>query len=556
MPEQIGPYVVLEQVARGGMGVVMRGRDPQRGDEVAIKLLTSGGASAAAQKKRFRREVQAMTRLRHPNVVAIRSSGEHRGHPYLVMDFVDGQSLQDRLARSGPLRFAEAAELTHQLAGALEHAHRESLLHRDVKPANVILTPAGQPMLTDFGLVKATDGSQTKLSRTGTYMGTPGYWPPEQARGDLTAIDARSDVYALGATLYAALTGVPPIQGNSLTEITIATQERAPTPPSRLRPQLPPQLEQICLRCLEKDPGDRYPSAAALRDDLARFLGGDPLQDHRAPWVGRPALALALAIGAVGVIAAASIVLTEPGATPPAAAPQASPLSTPGDVADEETLTTAQQEARRLADVGLERANLQDWDAALEAYTRATELDPEYANAFKNLGVIHSAMLNWEASLAAFDRAIVLDPENVKIYAGRGTAREQLGDVTGAVSDYELALQHVEADDGLRPHLQQMLVRARASVAGREAPAVDLEAWLRLGAERMASRDFDEAEAAFAEVIYHDPSHVEAYLRRGEARFARGLRELAIEDYVYARSLMASDDPRQAEVERLIGEAE
>jgi len=218
----VAGYELLDELGRGGMGVVYRARDPRLGREVAIKLLPAARCSETA-RERFRREGETMARLEHPHIVKVHDSGEEAGQLYLVMDLIQGQSLHDRLEQSGPLSVERAAELTRKLSLAVAAAHRVNVIHRDLKPANVLIDTAGEPRLLDFGLAKALDSTGAELSKSGQAMGTPGFWSPEQAIGDRSRIGPGTDVYGLGGLLYAALTGRPPIDLGSFAEIVIAT---------------------------------------------------------------------------------------------------------------------------------------------------------------------------------------------------------------------------------------------------------------------------------------------------------------------------------------------
>lgn len=228
--ERVGGYELVRLLGQGGMGTVYEGRDPRNGERVAVKLLVSGREASAAQRTRFRREARALARLEHRALARLLDAGEERGLPYLVLPFYEGGSLEERLARGEVLAVEEAVRLGVELAEALEAAHGAGLLHRDVKPANVLFAADGQPVLTDFGLVKALAraGETERLTRSGTLQGTPGYWAPEQARGELTKVGPGTDVYGLGATLYAALAGRPPFEGESLVEVLRKTVEANP----------------------------------------------------------------------------------------------------------------------------------------------------------------------------------------------------------------------------------------------------------------------------------------------------------------------------------------
>lgn len=273
--ERVGPYDVHEQLGRGGMGTVFRAVDTRGGQEVALKLLATHDERS---RRRLMLEATALLRLRHENVVSLLDAGEDRGRPWIAIELVRGQSLQERLDRGGPLAPREAARLIAALAAGLAHAHREGVLHRDLKPANVLLPDdGGEAKLTDFGLAGLeSDLSQSRLTKSGTLMGSPGYWAPEQATGDVSAIGPPTDVYGLGGLLYAALTGRPPIEGRSLPELLVATESRRPDAPRKDR-----VLDALALRCLAKHPADRYPSVDAVALDLERYLAGPTVRRGR-----------------------------------------------------------------------------------------------------------------------------------------------------------------------------------------------------------------------------------------------------------------------------------
>ena len=308
--DRIGDYELLGRLGHGAFGTVYRARDPVLDVEVAVKLINAPPGAAAEVQERLLREARAVAKLDHPNVVSIRSAGVADGRPYLVLDLVRGESLQTRLDQDGPLPVRRAVTIARDLAHALEHAHGHGVLHRDVKPDNVLIAEDGRPLLTDFGLAKdalAEGGSQ--LTQEGHYLGTPGYWPPEQARGDLESIGPHSDVYGLGATLYALLTGRPPFVGASVLGIleSMARGDEVPAPRAR-RPEVPPGLEAICLRCLARAPEERYASAEALASALTSWLKdpdaaptGPPPTRRKLPHVLFGAL-LAVAVSAVALL--------------------------------------------------------------------------------------------------------------------------------------------------------------------------------------------------------------------------------------------------------------
>jgi serine/threonine protein kinase/WD40 repeat protein len=266
-PEVPG-YEVLGVLGQGGMGVVYKARQVGLNRFVALKVLLGGAHAGGDERARFRREAEAIARLHHSNVVRIYEVGEHAGLSYFSMELCAGGSLEQRLA-GGPLPPPEAARLAATLARAVHAAHEAGVIHRDLKPANVLLADDGTPRITDFGLAKRLDAA-TELTASGVVLGTPSYMAPEQAGGRAREVGPAADVYALGAILYACLTGRPPFQAATPINTVLQVLADPPVPPSRLRRQVPAALETICLKCLAKDPRHRYPSAAALADQLER----------------------------------------------------------------------------------------------------------------------------------------------------------------------------------------------------------------------------------------------------------------------------------------------
>ncbi len=310
---RMGPYELLEKIGQGAMGVVYRARQVRLNRLVALKVALTGGLVPVEALARFRTESESIARLAHPNIVCVHDCGEQDGQPYFSMELVEGQSLAEKL-RQGPLSEQEAAELVQTLAGAVAFAHRQEVIHRDLKPANVLLASDGTVKLTDFGLAKLLDveGGQTQREAV---LGTASYMAPEQASGNLAAVGPLADVYGLGAILYEALTGRPPFRAATRSETLRQVQTQAPLAPSRLRPRLSRCLEAICLKCLEKEPHDRYSGAAALADDLERWRQHRPtLARPVGPLLRcgkairrRPRLAAAVALGAMAVVALAVV---------------------------------------------------------------------------------------------------------------------------------------------------------------------------------------------------------------------------------------------------------
>ena len=274
--EAINKYELLGKIGQGGMGVVYRARQVALNRIVALKMILAGHHANAQTIARFLREGKAVARLRHPNIVQVYELGESEGLPYYTMELVEGRNLKERLA-DGPFEPREAAELVRTLAAAAEYAHREGVLHRDLKPANILLAEDGTPRITDFGLAKwldAESGEPTSaaLTEADAILGTPSYMAPEQAECRSADTGRATDVYALGAILYESLTGHPPFAGGTKFQTLALVCSAKPVPPSRHRLEIPSWLEALCLKCLEKSPARRYPTAQALADDLGRWL--------------------------------------------------------------------------------------------------------------------------------------------------------------------------------------------------------------------------------------------------------------------------------------------
>jgi WD40 repeat protein len=267
-------FEILGELGRGGMAVVYRARDTKLNRVVALKLIKSGSLPGTDEVRRFRIEAQAVARLHHPNIVQIFEVGDVGDMPYMALEFVPGGTLAQKL-RESPLAPRAAAELTQLLARALGVAHRAGVIHRDLKPGNILLAEDGSPRVADFGLAKHVENPDGN-THTGAILGTPSYMAPEQASGNVSAITSAVDVWALGAILYECLTGRPPFKESSVIETLTQVCSRDPVPPSRLLLRVPSELEAVCLKCLEKDPERRYHSAAALADDLQRWLAGKP----------------------------------------------------------------------------------------------------------------------------------------------------------------------------------------------------------------------------------------------------------------------------------------
>jgi tetratricopeptide (TPR) repeat protein len=311
----IGDYELLEEIARGGMGIVFRARQRSLNRPVALKMLRAGNLMTGEDEQRFRQEAEASANLDHPHIVPIFEVGRHDGYSYFSMKLIEGGSLSQRL-RDFAADQRASARLMAIVARAVHHAHQRGVLHRDLKPSNILLsggpdTPIGQlePHVTDFGLAKRVEGD-SELTQSGAILGTPSYMAPEQASGKKGVVTVATDVYGLGAIFYTILSGKPPFQGESALETIAQVQDRALDPPSSHGRRIDRDLETICLKCLEKEPGRRYRSAEALAEDLERWLRGEPIAARPAGRLGRawrwcrrnPALAVLAGATAASVI--------------------------------------------------------------------------------------------------------------------------------------------------------------------------------------------------------------------------------------------------------------
>src|SRR2546428_1558362 len=313
MLKEFGDYELVEEIGRGGQGVVYRARQKSLNRIVALKVIGLAHWATEAHVKRFRMEAEAAAHLDNPRIVPIYEIGERDGACYFSMKLIEGGQL-DKIIGSELMPGRKAAELMATLAQPLHHAHQNGVLHRDVKPGNILLDTKGEPHLTDFGLARLVETEST-ITRTLEVLGTPSYMAPEQAAGNNTQLTSATDVYGLGAVFYQLLTGQPPFAGGTTYETIKLLLDTEPRQPRLLNPKIDRDLSTICLKCLQKDPKRRYPSALALAEDLEGWLKHEPIQARRAgiftrgrKWVRRnPTVAVVVASlvvlsGAVGIM--------------------------------------------------------------------------------------------------------------------------------------------------------------------------------------------------------------------------------------------------------------
>ena len=470
MEHQVGPYRVLDELARGGMGVVYRARGPE--GLVALKLVLD----PAQLDPRFEREVEAHRGLDHPAIVRVYGSGrDARGRPFLALELVAGESLAQRLKRDGPWSSARVVTLGLALSDALAYAHRQGVLHRDLKPGNVLLDHDDHPKLSDFGLARIEDQRES-LTRTGTLLGTPAYMSPEQASGEKGLMAPTTDVYGLGALLYDMVCGRPPFEGESVLNILTHLFKTDPVPPSRHTPGVDAGLERVILRCLAKSPVDRYATMEELHAALANLAPG---RRAAAPWV-------ALGLVSLGIAAAVGVVLTAPRAPEPAADAPATQTPSPTSRPDPAPLLADLLEAfdavyrgeiphggeaeravlDRVYAASLQAPPTGEWrlihgllkqrndayEEAVELFEAAVSAEPERALTWRLLaearlllalnGATDPVLLS--AAEEAARQALRLDPADA-------LARLVLGRVYGQRAEWQPALRELEAVVAARP---------------------------------------------------------------------------------------------------------
>src|SRR5436309_1799134 len=273
---ELGDYELLEEIGRGGQGVVFRARQKSLNRTVALKVISLGQWASKTHLKRFRLEAEAAARLEHPGIVPIHGVGERDGQCYFSMKFIEGGQL-DEVVKQTPMSIRHAVELITKVARTVHYAHQHGILHRDIKPGNILLDQKGEPHLTDFGLARLVE-SESSVTHTLEVLGTPSYMSPEQAVENNAAVSSVTDVYGLGAVLYQLLTGQPPFAGGTTYETIKLLLDTEPRPPRLLNPKVDRDLSTICLKCLEKDAKRRYSSALALAEDLEHWLKHEPIQ--------------------------------------------------------------------------------------------------------------------------------------------------------------------------------------------------------------------------------------------------------------------------------------
>lgn len=452
---QFGDYLLIEEIARGGMGVVYKAIQRKLRRTVALKMILAGELATSSAVQRFHVEAEAAARLDHPGIVPIYEVGDVDGQHYFSMGYVDGGSLAGKLA-AGPLTPVDAARYVRKIADAVAYAHAHGVIHRDLKPSNVLLDSTGEPKISDFGVAKQVDSGEgsSGSTATGEILGTPSYMPPEQAGGRVGQVGPVSDVYSIGAILYSLVTGRPPFQAAAVVDTLMQVLEKEVVPPRQLNDGVPKDLQTICLKCLRKEPARRYQSAGELRDEIDRFLNGVPIvarpvgrAERLARWCRRkPALAgmsaTLLVVSAVGIAAVfvfwrrAERNLVE--------------ASEQRTIAERRLRDTQEIVNRYFTEVSenvlLNKPGMQDlrnqlYRRALEYYQRFVEeekqnpaLQMELANAYVRLASINDTLMSterrseqlFEQATQIYERFLAQTPDDVPLRRRMASAYNQL----------------------------------------------------------------------------------------------------------------------------------
>jgi tetratricopeptide (TPR) repeat protein len=578
---RVAHYVLLEELGRGGMGVVYRAWDTRLGRYVALKMVIDPLGNQAGQIERLQVEAMAAARLRHPAIVSIYDVGEHEGKPFVAMELIDGTSFEAELlaGKSDPL---VCAKLIRDIALALEHAHRSGVVHRDVKPENVIIDRAGKPHLMDFGLAREQQ-SLERLTLPGSVLGTPAYMAPEQARGDTQAQGPHTDIYALGASLYRSLAGRPVFDAPSLQGFLLKIQRDEPIPIRTLVPGVPRDLETIALRCLQKEPARRYPTAQAVADELGRFLRHEPivarpigsleratLWVRRNPLLGTAVLCVFAALLTTVLLAVfivrqrleddrrlAALAAEQKKAEEEARAGQETRERNRREAIERLHLAQAKRAARdldgALADLNkaialdpldvaalAERYSLEvekkDQDGALGDLDRLIELDPNDLARVRARAELHRTRNEREKALADYDRAIEIDPTDAASFRLRGEAHRLWGQVEPALADFGKAIElnpRYTAAYSSRALLESN--RNEDSVIADYTKCIELDpkaaSWLvQRGLAHYRKKQYDDAIEDASAAIRIDARSGDAWARRGIFYNAKGDTDLALAD--------------------------
>ena len=455
--DRLGHYHILEEIGSGGMGKVYKARDEKLGRIVAIKVLHA--TDSGNEKDRFLAEARVTAKLRHPNIVTVHEINSEGGINYIVMDFIDGETLETILKRP---RFSlrKGLKALKDVSQAIDHAHQHQIIHRDLKPANILIDrSSGQTTITDFGIAKEIMGEDSKLTQVGQILGTPQYIAPEQASGKREAISPRTDVYSLGTILYEMLTGCPSVEGETPMDMICNILHEEIIPPRKRDPKIPVELEKICLKALEKDPARRYPNAKSLARDLERYLSGKGGKENAPPKSGVARLSFflfLLVLAGLCIFLVIRAIFPHPEESPrvglvekPVDAPKNNgPQNQTGPKVTEEDpsrrLREEELRQEKEAQLHLERTTRKfenkDFRGAIEECNQAIAIHPKSKKGYNNRGSIYLHLGNFQQAIQDFNIAIQIAPDFSVAYFNRGRAYIAMGNFHAAMADLDKAI--------------------------------------------------------------------------------------------------------------------
>jgi len=540
-----GDYELLEEIGRGGQGVVYRARQKSLNRTVALKVIGLGQWATQAHVKRFRLEAEAAASLDHPCIVPIYEVGEREGSCYFSMKFIEGGQL-DEVAKSKPISPRQAAELIAKLARTVHYAHEHGILHRDIKPGNVLIDTKGEPHLTDFGLARLVEAEST-LTRTMDVMGTPSYMAPEQAAGQNQQLTSATDVYGLGAVFYQLLTGHPPFAGPTTYETVRLVLESEPRQPRLWNPKIDDDLSTICLKCLEHDPQRRYGSALALAEDLERWMRHEPIRARHAgvftrgkKWLRRnrttAAFITVVAVGLAGALWEVSRVQGEHAFARRAKLSEQEQARLAAEQTNNPAAYQAYLQGRAFA-LEFSGDNVEN---AIRSFQEAVKLDPSFGLAWARLSVAHS-QIYWAGGLDqkperlaavkdALDHALALAADSAETHLALGYYRHygQL-DFAGALAEFQRAERGLPNDLDVTlaiafvhrrlAHWEEAIVGLRRAI---ELGPRNITAYTSLAMTYAGLRRFPEALVAVDSVLAWEPTETTTLLTKASILWSMG----------------------------------